>query len=72
MEKLLQQIDAYKQEINAYAAPDHESIEAFRIRYLGTKGLVKQVMSEMKNVPNENKKEFDNGMSKLLLTEVDI
>jgi phenylalanyl-tRNA synthetase alpha chain len=33
-------------------------VEAFRIKYLGTKGLVKQIMGEMKNVPNEQKKEF--------------
>ena len=39
-------------------APDQETLEAFRIKYLGTKGLVKQVMGEMKNVPAENKKEF--------------
>ena len=33
-------------------------MEAFRIKYLGTKGIVKGVMGEMKNVPNENKKEI--------------
>ena len=33
-------------------------MEAFRIKYLGTKGIVKAVMGEMKNVPDENKKEF--------------
>lgn len=31
--------------------------ETFRIRYLGTKGLVKALMGEMKNVAAENKKE---------------
>ncbi|MEO5997661.1 MAG: phenylalanine--tRNA ligase subunit alpha [Chitinophagaceae bacterium] len=58
MEQLLKQIEAYKDEINAYVASDKDTIEAFRIKYLGTKGLVKHVMGEMKNVPNENKKEF--------------
>jgi phenylalanyl-tRNA synthetase alpha chain len=33
-------------------------VEQYRIKYLGTKGLVKQIMGEMKNVPNEQKKEF--------------
>jgi phenylalanyl-tRNA synthetase alpha chain len=58
MEQLLQQIEAHKEEINSFVARDQEAIESFRIKYLGTKGLVKQVMGEMKNVPNENKKEF--------------
>ena len=33
-------------------------LEEFRIKWLGTKGLVKTIMGEMKNVPNEKKKEF--------------
>ena len=56
MEELLKQIETYKDEINLFAAPDQDTLEAFRIKYLGTKGLVKNVMGEMKNVPNENKK----------------
>ena len=41
----------------AFKANDDEDIEAFRIKYLGTKGLVKSVMGEMKHVPAEQKKE---------------
>src|SRR4051812_11567457 len=58
MEQLLQQIENYKTEITAYTASDADAVEAFRIKYLGTKGLVKNVMGEMKNVPNDRKKEF--------------
>ncbi|WP_026768419.1 phenylalanine--tRNA ligase subunit alpha [Asinibacterium sp. OR53] len=58
MEQLVQQIEAYKQEMAAYEAATAEAVEAFRIKYLGTKGLVKEVMGEMKNVPNEQKKAF--------------
>ncbi len=54
MEALLQKIEDYKQEI---AAATGEA-EAFRIKYLGTKGLVKAVMGEMKNVPAEQRREF--------------
>lgn len=35
-----------------------EALEAFRIQYIGSKGIVKSVMEEMRNVPNERKKEF--------------
>jgi phenylalanyl-tRNA synthetase alpha chain len=53
MEQLVQQVEIYKQEITAFNGGD---AEAFRIKYLGTKGLVKTIMGEMKNVAPENKK----------------
>ncbi len=58
MEAILQQIEAYKAEINSYEAATEAELENYRIKYLGTKGIVKNVMGEMRNVPNENKKEF--------------
>ena len=58
MEQIVQQIEQYKQEMQAFEATTHDQVEAFRIKYLGTKGLVKTVMGEMKNVPNEQKKAF--------------
>lgn len=58
MEELLRQIEAYKQEMAGYNAATAEELEAFRIKFLGTKGIVKAVMGEMRSVPNENKKEF--------------
>lgn len=35
-----------------------EQLEAFRIKYLGSKGLLKSLMGEMANVPNERKREY--------------
>jgi phenylalanyl-tRNA synthetase alpha chain len=58
MEQLLQQIADYKKEIEALAANGADSLEAYRIKFLGTKGIVKNLMTEMKNVPAEKKKEF--------------
>ncbi|MEP7237609.1 MAG: phenylalanine--tRNA ligase subunit alpha [Ferruginibacter sp.] len=54
MEQLLQKIGDLKAEI---AAINEGDAETFRIKYLGTKGLVKAIMGEMKNVAAENKKE---------------
>ena len=54
MEQLLQQIEVLKAEIAAFNGADAET---FRIKYLGTKGLVKAIMGEMKNVAAENKRE---------------
>jgi phenylalanyl-tRNA synthetase alpha chain len=58
MEELLKQLEAYRSEISASTAADAKAVEEFRIKWLGTKGLVKSVMGEMKNVPADRKKEF--------------
>jgi phenylalanyl-tRNA synthetase alpha chain len=58
MEELIKQIDAYKEEIASYSATNEDELEAFRVKFLGTKGIVKGVMGEMRNVPPEGKKEF--------------
>ncbi len=58
MENILQQIDALKNDISQFVTKDSSDIESFRIKYLGTKGALKNVMAEMKNVPAENKKQF--------------
>jgi phenylalanyl-tRNA synthetase alpha chain len=57
MDNLRSLIDKYKAEIIAENPSIAEGIENFRIKYLGTKGLVKTIMGEMKNVAAENKKE---------------
>jgi phenylalanyl-tRNA synthetase alpha chain len=58
MEQLLDKIAAFKAEISSYIATKTDETEAFRIKYLGTKGLVKDVMGEMKNVAADKKREF--------------
>jgi phenylalanyl-tRNA synthetase alpha chain len=57
MEELFEQIEGHKKEIEAFVAPDAKALEEFRIKWLGTKGIVKAIMGEMKNVPVEKKKE---------------
>lgn len=58
MEQLLRQIDEYKKEIAAIQPNGADALEAYRIRFLGTKGILKSLFSEMKNVPADKKKEF--------------
>ena len=58
MEQLLEQIEAYRKEIEGYEIANPQQLEEFRIKYLGTKGLTKSLFGEMKSVPNEKKKEF--------------
>lgn len=57
MEQLLARIGQYKAEVLASVVKTKDDLEAFRIKYLGTKGLVKSIMSEMKQVAAEDKKQ---------------
>ncbi|MEO6405263.1 MAG: phenylalanine--tRNA ligase subunit alpha [Ferruginibacter sp.] len=57
MESLVNKIAQYKQEISQAELNSSDALENFRIHYLGTKGLVKTIMGEMKNVAAENKRE---------------
>lgn len=58
MDQLLQQIEEYKKEIGQFTNGDIKAVEEFRIKWLGTKGIVKSLMGEMRNIPNDRKKEF--------------
>jgi len=58
MEQLLQQIEEYRKEIESIVPNGTDALEAYRIRFLGTKGILKSLFSEMKNVPADRKKEF--------------
>jgi phenylalanyl-tRNA synthetase alpha chain len=44
--------------VDAEAPATPEALESFRIQFLGSKGAVKALMEEMRQVPNERKKEF--------------
>lgn len=57
MEALRQQLAQLRSEIESFPVNQAADAEAFRIRFLGTKGALKAVMGEMKNVPAEQRKE---------------
>jgi len=58
MEELLEKLDTYRKEIIDTEISGADAAEAYRIRFLGTKGIVKNLFQEMKNVPADKKKEF--------------
>src|SRR4249919_1611673 len=58
MDQLLEKIANYKEEIGSFKADGEKEVEAFRIRFLGSKGLVKNLMGEMKEVPADQRKAF--------------
>ncbi|HEY9176570.1 MAG TPA: phenylalanine--tRNA ligase subunit alpha [Flavipsychrobacter sp.] len=57
MQSLQEQIKLYEQEITATTPANAAELEAYRIKFLGTKGIVKELFNEMKNVPKEQKKD---------------
>jgi len=52
-------------EAEAFKAESIDEVEAFRIKYLGKKGLLNDFFSEFKNVANHQKKEFGQTINKL-------
>lgn len=58
MEQVLNKIAEVKAQIEQFDSKQAGDVaEIFRIQFLGTKGTIKELMSVMKEVPNENKKE---------------
>ncbi|AZQ59940.1 phenylalanine--tRNA ligase subunit alpha [Maribacter sp. MJ134] len=52
-------------QVENFTAEDKAAVEAFRIKYLGKKGLLNDFFAEFKNVPNEQKKEFGQSINQL-------
>ncbi|MGI4021346.1 MAG: phenylalanine--tRNA ligase subunit alpha [Janthinobacterium lividum] len=51
-------IHQYTTEINAFEPADAAGLESFRIRFLGTKGLIKDLFDQFKTVSTEEKRTF--------------
>lgn len=58
METFVAQIAEYRRQIEALQIKTAEDLEQFRIQYLGSKGLVKNLMAEMKQVPADQKRAY--------------
>ena len=61
-------IDTLKEhiaEVEGFTADSKEAVEAFRIKYLGKKGLLNDFFAEFKNIPNARKKEFGQTINQL-------
>ncbi len=56
--KIFDKVKETLEEVIEAAPASTEELEQFRIRYLGSKNVIKSLFSEIRNVPNEQKKEF--------------
>jgi phenylalanyl-tRNA synthetase alpha chain len=62
---MIQKIKDYITEVENFQGKTAEEIEAFRIKFLGKKGLLNEFFAEFKNVPNDQKKEFGQTINQL-------
>jgi phenylalanyl-tRNA synthetase alpha chain len=65
MDTLIQQIEDCKKEMSQFDAAQPDSAEVFRIRFLGTKGQIKALMGELKNVSPEQRKAMGQHLNEL-------
>lgn len=52
-------------EIEVATPANADELEQFRIKYLGTKNIIKPLFAEMRNIPNEEKKNFGQALNQL-------
>ncbi|MEO6187456.1 MAG: phenylalanine--tRNA ligase subunit alpha [Ginsengibacter sp.] len=62
MENLTQAVENSRKEMESFSSTEPDQAEAFRIKFLGSKGALKTLMAEMKNVASADRRE----MGKLL------
>lgn len=53
-----QKLNQYTEEVNSFNAKNAQELEAFRIKFLGTKGLIKDLFEDFKSVTPEEKRVF--------------
>ncbi|MFC4220786.1 phenylalanine--tRNA ligase subunit alpha [Flagellimonas marina] len=62
---MIETIKEHLAEVEKFTSTSKDEIEAFRIKYLGKKGLLNSFFAEFKNVPNGEKKEFGQVINQL-------
>ena len=64
---VFEQLSNHHKEIDLFEIINKDTLEAYRIKYIGTKNILKELFGEIKNVPNERKKEFGQAVNALKL-----
>ncbi len=62
---MIETIKEHIAKVTSFQGGTLEEVEAFRIEYLGKKGLLNQFFAEFKNVPNDQKKDFGQAINTL-------
>lgn len=62
---MIDKINTHIAEVKAFNAESNKEVEAFRIKYLGKKGILNDFFTSFKEVPNEQKKAFGQAVNAL-------
>ena len=62
---MIEKIHKLIEEAEAFSTQSLEELEAFRIKFLGKKGLLNELFASFKEVPNDQKKDFGQAINKL-------
>ncbi|MXV39116.1 phenylalanine--tRNA ligase subunit alpha [Flavobacteriaceae bacterium Ap0902] len=62
---MIDEIKKYLAEVEQFNSDSAEEIEAFRIKFLGKKGIQNELFARFKEVPNEQKKEVGQALNQL-------
>ena len=62
---MLEKVHKYSAVVESFEAGSLEELEQFRIEYLGSKGLLKELFAAFKQVPNDQKKEYGQAINNL-------
>lgn len=54
---MLDKLKEFEEEIKSFSTKSKEELEQFRIKFLGSKGLIKGLFEEFKTIPKEQKRE---------------
>lgn len=62
---MIDEIKKHQESVEAFKATNADEVETFRIKYLGSKGLLKEYFAAFKSVPNEQKKAYGQAINAL-------
>ncbi len=62
---MIEDLKSHLKTVEAFTADNLDDVEAFRIKYLGKKGILNQYFAEFKSVPAEEKKTFGQTINQL-------
>ncbi len=68
---MLDKINKYMGEVAQFNSLKVDEIESFRIKFIGSKGIVKTLFGEFKDVPNEQKKAVGQALNELKNTAIE-
>ena len=58
-------LETIAEEIKSYSVTNQDELEAYRLRFIGRKNVLVDLFAEIRNVPNEEKKAYGQGVNEL-------